>query len=328
MPRQGKVAPDFTVEVTNAADESRGSIKRTAAVGEPDATTAATAAMPKTHSGQPDGAAIVRMHLSRARDTVAVRRRLSAMYLSSATRAGHTIRRGSAVSFASLDWRMAEKIWLRRISGEPLSLAQACGRSRDDPTHRTVVIFLKRFETQSGYVYSLIFTYLKSLLSRPDVSVVFITCHSDVSEMTYFVRCYTQWLQSNSSEGLRPLRCELYHDPNREAYMFLGFSVQIQSMNALRSSIQMNRFLARQIKAQPDSSLANVLKPASPWSLLGQYLTWKVHALVPRKTLVEMDWQIPGVCVLQNSILTYRVSHPVLSALRLGGGGWGLPVGA
>ncbi|KAI8926237.1 kinase-like domain-containing protein [Entophlyctis helioformis] len=245
------------------------------------------------------------------------------------------------------------------------------------------------------------FSFIKHVLARRDVSIIFISCHPDMSELTLFVRHYAQWLQSNTSEGLRPALTNFYIDQSREAYLFFGLCSRIESIRSLQMSIMMrmkSRKWRRAIKSRqratakarakvgprpsavdynpfgpqsqqsqqhqqphPQHPTSGKVAPAptlmvrksdpsdpsaaaltdtdmdilsddigagvmagltnsvcnkSVWQMVKDFMACKMTAaLGSQQAKVDMLWQTPGVCVVQDGRVIYMVTCAVHTAL-------------
>ncbi|KAH9250805.1 hypothetical protein BASA83_010030 [Batrachochytrium salamandrivorans] len=209
-----------------------------------------------------------------------------------------------AYGFAALDWKKAAHIQLRKMSGARTSLAVICG---SDPQHKTVLVFLKISHMRSIKEQFIIFTCLRATLMQKNISVVFIGCTKNLSELTQFIKNYTHWLQINSDEGMLSLAAEFYLDPYHEAYLFMGLCGSIETFGSLKMCLGFQRRVKNKQIGCPNGQSAILTGfPKSAFSMIASFISWNIGWLFKIKHIIKRPSYSSGLFVVKDNSMIYQ----------------------
>lgn len=159
----------------------------------------------------------------------------------------------------------------------------------------------------------MIFSYLKPILDRSDTRIAFFTCHSDLSEIHHFIRSFAYWLRSISYDGLKPLPGELYMDPSRDAYNFFGIgrTLSKSELKFLIWALWIENKLGLFKTAKKDGkSGKRMMSENHAFLEIMNYIRTRMPVYIKQSGFEpeSLVWQSPGICVVNDGKLVYRVS--------------------
>lgn len=219
-----------------------------------------------------------------------------------------------------IPWSEADGIFVQKLNGEKVSLSSLYKNKK------TALVFLRQFDCPTCYTYTIFYSHLRPLLERADIQLVFITCHGDLSEIALFIKNFAYWLREISPDGLKPLPGDLYMDPERNAYRFFGLYNGIKKTDAFEFiAMGFKRFFgmlltARKIKPataantisakeKQNSVQEKTISERHAFHEIMYYVRNRMSALLPKSRLTadSVVWQSPGLCVIHQEKLIYRV---------------------
>ena len=201
----------------------------------------------------------------------------------------------------------AENIYVEKIGGHKVSLSSIL------KDQKTVIIFLRKFDCPTCYTYAILFSHLRPILMKAEFKIVFFTCHSDLQEIHSFVRNFAYWLRQISPDGLTPLPGELYMDRYREAYRFFGLyhSLSRKDLFYMVVSLKIENFLGWFRTSKPDGRRKTVKGSSNHHAFLEivNYVRNRMTVYIKpaEKGPNSSFWQSPGICVVRDNKLVYRV---------------------
>ncbi|KAI8854014.1 kinase-like domain-containing protein [Chytridium lagenaria] len=214
--------------------------------------------------------------------------------------------------FPNIDWSKKDDVHVMSLSRESVKLADLW------KDRKVVIVFLRRFECQTCLTYIILFAHLKPILKKGNVRLVFLTCHSDLTEVNTFLVAFGFWLRKIEADASRyggdaddasavsgALPGELYLDPDRQAYRYFGITPILK--------VPQRKFLvllcyywyySGVMRKKPKRDIDKVGK----WYL---YLDtrrrlWGNSAVFFKGPDPEPWKQSPGVAVVENDKLLYR----------------------
>jgi hypothetical protein len=210
-----------------------------------------------------------------------------------------------------INFKDAENIYVSKLSGEKVRLSSIYEGKK------TVMIFLRKFDCPTCYTYAMLFAYLRPILDKSDIRIVFFTCHDDLSEVHIFIRNFAYYLRRISVDGLKPLPGELFLDPTREAYKFFGYHKTLSKteLQFLIYTLWWEKKLGLFRTDQRDGSKA--LKPMSEHHVFMEimnYIRTRMPVFIKQSGFEpeSLLWQSPGICVVHENKLLYRVGMMAL----------------
>ena len=208
----------------------------------------------------------------------------------------------------SIHWAAADRIKLMQLNGQIVSLSSIC------KSKKTVFVFVRKFYCPVCHSYLLLFSKLKRLLEEAQYQIVFISCHESIYEATQFIQNFSVWLKQ-VSDGNGPAPGQFYIDPARQSFKFFGFQNDLSKFEVVYQVARV-RF-AKMIAKFWRSNHSSIPKTKSR---LFFKLIKGISSLVPRH-LMKHDmgadsvvWQSPGICVLRDDKVTFKVSSTLQSA--------------
>jgi hypothetical protein len=167
---------------------------------------------------------------------------------------------------------------------------------------------------------AILFSYLRPILDKSGIRLVFLTCHSDLSEIHSFIRSFAYWLRNISHDSMRPLPGELLMDPDRQAYQFFGLHHSLSKLDLMRYVYEMKieSKLGLLKTERGDGAKSKPMSKHHVFLEIMNYIRGRMPAFIKQENLDFTPenplWQSPGICVVYDNKLKYRVSHSLLQS--------------